>query len=159
MLREVPYLSSKSQEDEHEEEEQRPQRRNGEQREGFWVSHKGQAWAVVGHLGHGDVQVVCHEAQDGEDYKASIHTGGTVGYADDDAVSVSSEEVLGKVDRRVTLHDRTLVSVWVTRSNYGFIGASAPKLFAGKSGTCFIPTLPPKLTDGLCSSSCGEWCI
>lgn len=62
--------------------------------------------------------MVCHEAQDGEDYKASIHTGGTVGYADDDAVSVSSKEELGKVDRRIT--------IWVTKSNYGFIRASAP---------------------------------
>lgn len=100
MIREVPYLSSKSQEDEHEEEEQRPQWGNGQQCEGFWVGHKGQAWAVVGHLWHGDVQVVGHEAQNGEDDKASIHTGGTVGYADDDAVSVPREEVLGKVDKK-----------------------------------------------------------
>lgn len=65
---------------------------------------------MVGHLGHGDVQVVRHEAQDGEDYKASIHTGGAVGYADDDAVSVRREEVLGKLHSRITLHDRKLVS-------------------------------------------------
>lgn len=39
---------------------------------------------------------MCHEAQNGEDYEAGVHTGGTVGYADDDAVSVLSEEELGE---------------------------------------------------------------
>lgn len=47
---------------------------------------------MVGHLRHGDVQVVCHEAQDGEYDKAGIHAGCTVGYADYDAVSVRREE-------------------------------------------------------------------
>lgn len=83
-----PHLSPQTEKDEHEEEEQRPQWGDGEQSEGFWVSHEGQAGAVVGHLRHGDVQVVCHEAQDGEDDEAGIHAGGTVGHADDDAVSV-----------------------------------------------------------------------
>lgn len=86
------HLSPQSQQDEHEEEEQRPQRWDGEQSEGFWVSHKRQARAVVGHLGHRDVEVVCHEAQDGENDKARVHAGGTVGYADDDAVSVWRRE-------------------------------------------------------------------
>ncbi|KAF3858537.1 hypothetical protein F7725_011738 [Dissostichus mawsoni] len=64
------------------------QRGEGEQSEGFWVGNKGQARAVVCHLGHRDVQVVCHEAQDGENDKAGIHAGRTVSNADDDAVSV-----------------------------------------------------------------------
>lgn len=34
---------------------------------------------------------------------------------------------LGKVHRRITPHDRKLGSVWVTKSNFGFIPASAPK--------------------------------
>lgn len=46
---------------------------------------------MVGHLGHGDVQVVRHEAQDGEDDEAGVHTGGAVGHADDDAVSVCGD--------------------------------------------------------------------
>lgn len=82
-----PHLSPKTEKDEHEEEEQRPQWGDGEQSEGFWVRHEGQAGAVVGHLRHGDVQVVCHEAQDGEDDEAGVHAGGTVCHADDDAVS------------------------------------------------------------------------
>lgn len=83
-----PHLSAQSEEDEHEEEEQRPQGGDGEQGEGLWVGHEGQARSVVGHLRHGDVQVVRHEAQDGEDDEAGVHAGGTVGHADDDAVSV-----------------------------------------------------------------------
>lgn len=47
---------------------------------------------MVGHLRHWDVQVVSHEAQDGEDDEAGIHAGCTVGYADDDAVSVQETE-------------------------------------------------------------------
>lgn len=86
------HLSSQSQKDEHEEEKQRPQRRDWKQSEGFWVGHKGQPRAVVSHLWHGDVEVVCHEAQDGENDKASINAGGTVGYTDDDAVSVCWKE-------------------------------------------------------------------
>ena len=83
-----PHLSPQSQKDEHEKEEQWPERGDGEQSEGFWVGNKGQARAVVCHLGHRDVQVVCHEAQDGENDKAGIHAGRTVSNADDDAVSV-----------------------------------------------------------------------
>lgn len=46
---------------------------------------------MVSHLWHGDVQVVGHEAQDGENNKAGVNTGRTVGYTDDDAVSVDDE--------------------------------------------------------------------
>lgn len=83
-----PYLSPQSQEDEHEEEEQRPERWDGKQSEGFWVGHEGQPWAVVSDLRHGDVQVVRHEAQDGENDEAGVYAGCAVGYTDDDAVSV-----------------------------------------------------------------------
>lgn len=85
------HLSAQSQQDEHEEEKQRPQWWDWKQSEGFWVGHEGQSRAVVGHLWHGHVEVVRHEAQDGENDKASINTGGTVGYTDDDAVSVCWE--------------------------------------------------------------------
>ena len=83
-----PHLSPQSQKDKHEEEEQWPEGWDGQQGEGFWVGHKGQSRAVVGHLWHGDVQVVRHEAQDGEYDEAGIHAGRTVGDTDDDAVSV-----------------------------------------------------------------------
>lgn len=43
---------------------------------------------MVGHLRYIYVQVVGHEAQDGEDDEACIHAGRTVGDADDDAVPV-----------------------------------------------------------------------
>lgn len=87
-----PHLGAQSEEDEHEEEEQRPQGGYGEQSEGLWVSHEGQSGAVICHLGHGDVQVVRHEAQDGENDEAGIHAGGAVGHADDDAVSVWGDQ-------------------------------------------------------------------
>lgn len=48
---------------------------------------------MVSHLWYWDVQVVCHEAQDRENDKAGIHTGRTVGYTDDDAVSVYEGEL------------------------------------------------------------------
>lgn len=82
------HLRPQAQEDEHEEEEQGPEGGDGQQSEGLWVGHEGQAGTVVGHLRYIYVQVVGHEAQDGEDDEACIHAGRTVGDADDDAVSV-----------------------------------------------------------------------
>ena len=59
---------------------------------------------MVGHLGHVDVEVVRHEAQDGEDDEAGVHAGRTVGDADDDAVSVAAatggEVVEGEGERK-----------------------------------------------------------
>ena len=81
------YLSAQPHQDEHEEEEQGPEWGDGQQCEGLWVCHEGQARAVVCHAGHVHTQVVGHEAQDGEDDEASIDTGGTVSDADDDTVS------------------------------------------------------------------------
>lgn len=89
---ELFYLCSQSQKDEHEEEKQRPEWRDGQQSEGFWVSHKGQTRAVVCHLRHWDIQVVGHEAQDGENDKTSIDTGRTVGNTNDNAVSVRNDK-------------------------------------------------------------------
>ena len=85
-----PHLGSQAQEDEHEEEQDGPEGRDGQQSEGFWVGHEGQPRAVVRHLGHGHVERVRHEAQDGEDDEAGVHAGGAVGDADDDAVPVDS---------------------------------------------------------------------
>ena len=80
------YLSAQPQQDEHEEEEQGPEWGDGQQCEGLWVCHEGQAQAVVCHAGHVHTQVIGHEAQDGEDDEAGIDTGGTVSDADDDTV-------------------------------------------------------------------------
>ena len=43
------YLSAQPQQDEHEEEEQGPEWGDGQQCEGLWVCHEGQARAVVCH--------------------------------------------------------------------------------------------------------------
>ena len=81
------YLSAQPHQDEHEEEEQGPEWGDGQQCEGLWVCHEGQAWAVVCHLGHVLTQVIRHEAQDEEDDEASIDAGDTVSDADDHTVS------------------------------------------------------------------------
>lgn len=86
------YLSAKTQKNEHEEEKQRPEWRDGQQRQGFWVGDESQAWAVVSHLGHVHAQVLRHEAQNGEDDEAGIHTGCAVGHTDNDAVSVQQNQ-------------------------------------------------------------------
>lgn len=43
---------------------------------------------MIGHLWHIYPKMMSHESQDGEDNKASVHTGATVCYTDDDTVSV-----------------------------------------------------------------------
>ena len=83
----ISYLSAQPHQDEREEEEQGPDWGDGQQREGLWVCHEGQARALVCHVGHVLTHVIGHEVQDGEDDEPGIDTGGTVSDADDDTVS------------------------------------------------------------------------
>lgn len=111
----MTYLCTQPQEDEHKEEENGPQWRDGEQGEGLRVGNEGQARPMVSHLGDIHTQVVGHETQDGEDNKASIDAGSTVGDADDDAVpmgrgvkaglAVDTRTVAGLGDRGWALTD------------------------------------------------------
>lgn len=74
---------------------------------------------MVGHLRHVYAQVLRHEAQDGEDDKAGVHTCRAVCHTDNDAVSVrqNQNEVSKTADTDLEPGDQLIIYKTTDSSN------------------------------------------